>query len=668
MRYRIRWSLALLAFMLLMGGQARAQRTVTLKLNTATLPDTLRPTDEVQVRGAVERVAPYTLPDGNIIDWSNNTTLRVNNIGGDYWELTFQIPEDSTLYWKFYSQLAEDDGIGGWEDGADHELAGGKGDTTLPLHYFEKGADKPYDWRPWEEKQDSVAVYFRVYMNTEDAIVKGYDREDPNLVVGVRGDPGVGGVLDWGTTKLVLSPESDNQAAPGYHIFSGYAYWPTSVAGQLQTFKFFIEPGGWEENHPEGQDPWNREFVVPSQDTTLHWVYFSSSKPLKATPVEAEVLFQVDMSTSEETGIYSRARGDSLQVRGSFNGWDCDNPDDCLLFREPGGDVYANVILIKALPQTVMYYKYYLDLNMQDAPNGWEEPMDWGGGNRQFVFEGNTAQAQELDMAFFDDIRQGNVIPATVDSIQVTFRVNMQPATTFQNKKPFNPATDKVSVAFEDELWRLTQNMAVDANNMPAEGFFLEDPDGDMIYEGTFTLKAPTYNGIGFRYTWGNDTDGWQVEGSGGFDPGRRRYQYVHPNSDGTWPTAYVLPLVDIQEEGALPFECNPTQPNPPVACVTYTGVEQEDSTLPEALTLGENYPNPFRDRTTFTYTLDRPQYVSLRVYDLMGRIVATLYEGSQQPATYRVTFDGSHLASGVYIYELRTEDRVLTRKMLLMK
>ncbi len=668
MKYAIRWSLSLMALLLLIGGQALAQRTVTLRLNTATLPDTLRPTDEVQVRGAIERVAPYTLPDGNVIAWDDNTTLKPANVGGDYWEITFQIPEDSTLYWKFYSQLAEDDGIGGWEDGSDHELAGGKGDTTLPLHFFEKGPDKAYDWRPWEEKQDSVAVYFRVYMNTEDAIVKGYDRKDANLVVGVRGDPGVsGGTLDWGTTKVVLKPESDNSGAPGYHIFSGYAYWPKSAAGQVQQYKFFVEPSGWENDEPSGPTN-NREFVVPSQDTTLHWVYFSNSKPVKATPVEAEVLFQVDMSTSENVGIYSRARGDSLQVRGSFNGWDCDNPDDCILYREPGGDVYANTILIKALPQTTMYYKYYLDLNMENAPNGWEEPMDWGGGNRQFVFEGNTTQTQELDMAFFDDIRQGNVIPATVDSIQVTFRVNMQPATGFQTKKAFNPATDKVSVGFEDELWRLTQNMEVDANNMPVGGFFLEDPDGDMVYEGTFTLKTPTYNGIGFRYLWGNDVDGWQVEGSGGFDPGRRRYQYVHPNADGTWPTQYVLPVVDIVEEGPVPFECNPTQPNPPVACVTYTGVEQEDSTLPEAITLGENYPNPFRDRTTFTYTLDRPQQVSLRVYDVTGRVVATIFEGPQQPATYRVTFDGSHLASGVYIYELRTETRVVARKMLLMK
>lgn len=134
--------------MLAITGTATAQRTVTLTLNTATAPDTLNALDEIQVRGQLG--SGTALPDGGVIDWNDNTTLKPTNVGGDYWELSFQIPDDDALQFKFYSQLLEDDGLGGWEDGADnHTVAAGTGDVTMPLHYFHKGSGAAYDWRPF---------------------------------------------------------------------------------------------------------------------------------------------------------------------------------------------------------------------------------------------------------------------------------------------------------------------------------------------------------------------------------------------------------------------------------------------------------------------------------------------------------------------------------------
>ncbi len=84
--------------------------------------------------------------------------------------------------------------------------------------------------------------------------------------------------------------------------------------------------------------------------------------------------------------------------------------------------------------------------------------------------------------------------------------------------------------------------------------------------------------------------------------------------------------------------------------------------------TLSQNYPNPFNPTTEIPYTLAEPVNVTLTVYDVLGRKVAALVDGFQPVGQHEVTFDGSGLASGVYYYQLLTDDQRLTRKMLLVR
>ena len=90
--------------------------------------------------------------------------------------------------------------------------------------------------------------------------------------------------------------------------------------------------------------------------------------------------------------------------------------------------------------------------------------------------------------------------------------------------------------------------------------------------------------------------------------------------------------------------------------------------TVPERSELGQNYPNPFNPSTTFSYDLTKAGMVTLKVYDILGREIATLVNGQKQPGSYRVTFDGSSLVSGVYFYELRAGSYRDVKKMLLLK
>ena len=88
----------------------------------------------------------------------------------------------------------------------------------------------------------------------------------------------------------------------------------------------------------------------------------------------------------------------------------------------------------------------------------------------------------------------------------------------------------------------------------------------------------------------------------------------------------------------------------------------------PKEFRLYQNYPNPFNPATQISYSIPRSSYVTLNVYNLLGQKVETLFEGLKQPGIYKVTFDGSGLASGIYLYQLKADNFLNTKKLLLLK
>lgn len=83
---------------------------------------------------------------------------------------------------------------------------------------------------------------------------------------------------------------------------------------------------------------------------------------------------------------------------------------------------------------------------------------------------------------------------------------------------------------------------------------------------------------------------------------------------------------------------------------------------------LSMNYPNPFNPSTSISYSIPEKEFVELKVFDLLGREVASLISGEQQAGRYTVKFDGSNLTSGVYIYRLSAGKYIQSNKMTLMK
>ncbi len=91
-------------------------------------------------------------------------------------------------------------------------------------------------------------------------------------------------------------------------------------------------------------------------------------------------------------------------------------------------------------------------------------------------------------------------------------------------------------------------------------------------------------------------------------------------------------------------------------------------SVTPSTFSLSQNYPNPFNPSTKIKYSLPVASHVKLVIYDILGNQIKTLVDKNQEPGFYETKFDGKDLSSGVYIYQLKTDQFVSTKKMILTK
>lgn len=100
-----------------------------------------------------------------------------------------------------------------------------------------------------------------------------------------------------------------------------------------------------------------------------------------------------------------------------------------------------------------------------------------------------------------------------------------------------------------------------------------------------------------------------------------------------------------------------------------YVGIDNNNSALPYGISLKQNYPNPFNPETIISFSLERPDVVSLKIYDLLGKEVKTLIDGVVKSGEHKIKFSAAEIPAGVYYYTLKTTAGFTeSKKMVIVK
>ena len=205
-------------------------------------------------------------------------------------------------------------------------------------------------------------------------------------------------------------------------------------------------------------------------------------------------------------------------------------------------------------------------------------------------------------------------------------------------------------------------------------GWTITDRGGDMPYpylspeleDSVVTLRWYVLESndslfiVQRRYKEGDEYSYWQELKSIASDFGTVAYTYIDDELPSADEVSYTVKSID--KEGFFEYSDTVT-----IDISTITGIKGEEE-VPTEFVLMQNYPNPFNPTTSIEYSVASTENVTLKVYDMLGGEVVTLINETKLPGKYKITFDASGLASGVYFYRLTTDNITSTKKMVVLK
>ena len=93
-----------------------------------------------------------------------------------------------------------------------------------------------------------------------------------------------------------------------------------------------------------------------------------------------------------------------------------------------------------------------------------------------------------------------------------------------------------------------------------------------------------------------------------------------------------------------------------------------EETKINSTYSIEQNYPNPFNSETNINFSIPSTEYVTLKIYNVQGKQVTTLFSKELKAGNYKASFDGNGLASGMYFYKISAGGFVETKKMIFLK
>nr|MDA3861892.1 T9SS type A sorting domain-containing protein [Melioribacteraceae bacterium] len=211
--------------------------------------------------------------------------------------------------------------------------------------------------------------------------------------------------------------------------------------------------------------------------------------------------------------------------------------------------------------------------------------------------------------------------------------------------------------------WRI--NSTFEPSSLFFEGY--ANPASDWIYWMKPDIESGGYNsfanickstGIGTEYnrTLDNSTQGFYVDFQGDFNYAMGNMLVVDDDKDGNPPNA----------ETTIRFST--VKPVPEGETFTFTSEKFTLSFDLDNYALFQNYPNPFNPATTIRFYLPKDGLVTLTFYNVLGQKVDELLNSKMSLGLHEITFSNTNLASGIYLYRLKTEQFSETKKMILVK
>jgi hypothetical protein len=653
---------------------------VTFWVNTSTVPDTITPLANIQLRGDP---APLT--------WDNATGGKMTNVAGDYWTVTLQFETGAALRFKIFAD-SENDGNTGWEanvgtGSTNREWTVGSTDETLPLLFYNTVNGRDQFYTPFTSA-DSIDVLFRVNM-------AGNANFNPvNHIVGVRGGTAP---LDWGVTiPLTAEKESENTGQVNYpaaNFWSGVIPFPK--AANTVPYKYVVA----NKSEPTGVVEWESQpdrmliLRADSPDTTLYWRWFSDIPPIISQGTDTVVVtFRTDVTQAiQDRGF---AHGDTIEVGSGYFG-SANTVQRKRLLRQSFTNIYAATDTVVTTIGEDLDYQYYLVKNGADVRENYFDFTFTGSPvnraeRRRVNVAGASLTVEDIDASIVSPHRRPTFPNQSVlaRNVLVTWEVDLRPAicqvaagdTLFDIQGDFN-ITEADSIL----KWGVWMNgpavgnwsnpggtdWGLDLQNNLAKKMYDDGTNGDRVAgDSIFTrqvLASPDSINVGNKGRVGQVYK-FGIAG-GDNESGRGGYGNNHlANIDDSAPTFTIY-----TQFGSINPAYYKNWDFDNRTCTPAVAVEESPSVPPAAYYLDQNYPNPFNPETEIRYGIPKNARVAIRIYNISGQLVTTLYDGQQVVGNHAVRWNGvnskgERVSSGVYFYKLETADFVETRKLIFTK
>ncbi len=459
----------------------------------------------------------------------------------------------------------------------------------------------------------------------------------------IRGDfqEMAGDTTVWGGNMFTMAKSATNDS-----IYTLTIAFPDSAAGKGIQYKYVI-------HNATSADAWesianNRTYSITTDaNQVIPLVYFADRTTAGLT---ANITFQADMTALLAAGFDPTV--DSIGVMGPFppTNWGTQvtmSP----VFGSP--TTYAVTIPLTYAAGSQVEYKLHAQGRDLFTNSGWENSgsgAGWdAGGNRVFTFSGNDTTLAAVSPNI-------NITAATTSADTVTFTVNMNGATERYHNSPIIGVT----------------------------AVYIGGADAPLKWPSNWTFPDTT-SGTGYLLAL--------------YDDGNLALHGDSVAGDGKWSTIIVFPAqsvsalqykygavfagVDTLNGGVSYLDNEAGYANNHTVVLTgshqyvynkfgdqITAIRQNPNAIkvPTSFELSQNYPNPFNPTTQINYSVPRNSFVTLKVYNVLGQEVATLFSGMQKAGNYIATFEAGRYASGVYFYRLQSGSFSSVKKMMLMK